>query len=339
MTKKKKILYVGNNLSKHGFNTTYIEILGHLLEKEGFNVTYSSSIKNQLLRMIAMFIATIKNSIKVNYIIIDTYSTFGFYYALITSQVARIFNTKYIAILHGGNLPVRLKKSPFLCDLIFKNAYLLVAPSGYLLNAFKDKYPTNLLYIPNTIQLDNYTYREPIFDVPKLLWVRSFSKIYNPKMAIDVVYNLKKTHPNAQLCMVGPDNENLIDECIEYAKNLNVQVKFTGKLLKSEWIELSKEYNVFINTTHFDNTPISVIEAMALGLPVVSTNVGGIPFLLSNNETALLVDDNDATSMTRAIIEIFENDNLAKKISHNSRFLVESFDWKQVKQKWIEILK
>ncbi|MBY0487035.1 MAG: glycosyltransferase family 4 protein [Flavobacteriaceae bacterium] len=335
----KKILYIGNNLSKHGYNKTYIEILGPLLEQEGFSVCYSSNKKNQLHRMLDMIFTTLLNVKKVDCVIIDTYSTFGFYYTLITSQICRLFNKKYIALLHGGNLPNRLKSHPFLSDLIFKNAYFLVAPSGYLLNAFKDHYSRNLLYIPNAIELDKYTFQERNFDAPKLLWVRSFSSIYNPKMAIDVLSGIKKSYPNAALCMVGPDKENLIEACKLHAEKLHLNVKFTGKLSKEEWIELSKQYTVFINTTHFDNTPISVIEAMALGLAIVSTNVGGIPFLLTDKEHGLLVDDNDTTAMINAVDEIFKNAVVAKERCVKSRKIVEYFDWNAVKQKWIEILK
>lgn len=335
----KQLLYIGNKLSKHGNTATSIETLGSFLEVEGFKVFYASSKKNKVLRFIDMILSTIWFSKKVDYVLIDTYSTQNFYYALVTSQLCRIFNVKYIAKLHGGDLPNRLQKSPFLCDLLFRNAYKITAPSAYLMKAFEEKYSENLIYIPNTIEIDKYNFLKREFNTPKLLWVRSFSKIYNPKMAIDVLCNLKEDFPNATLTMVGPDKENLIDDCKKHASELNVDVKFTGKLAKEEWVALSKDYNVFINTTHFDNTPISVIEAMALGLPVVSTNVGGIPFLLTDKENGLLIADNDAEGMTNAILEIFNNEVLREKITTNARNTVESFDWNVIKQKWFEILK
>ena len=124
-----------------------------------------------------------------------------------------------------------------------------------------------------------------------------------------------------------------------YAKELNLEVEFTGKLEKEEWIELSKNYNVFINTSHFDNTPISVIEAMALGLPVISTNVGGIPFLLENRKNALLVNDSDTLAMVNNIKEIFSNQDIRNTIIKNARLIAESFDWSVVKEKWLDILK
>ncbi len=335
----KKLLYIGNKLSIHGNTATSIETLGSFFEDEGYKVFYASSKKNIVLRFLDMLFSTIKYSRKVDYVLIDTYSTLNFWYAFAISQLCRFLNLKYIAKLHGGDLPNRLLKSPFFCDLIFKNAYKITAPSNYLLDAFKQKYHDNLIYIPNTIELKNYNFTEKMFLSPNLLWVRSFSKIYNPRMAIKVLFELKKEYPNAQLCMVGPDKENLIEDCKLYAKKLNVEVQFTGKLTKEEWIELSKEYNIFINTTHFDNTPVSVIEAMALGLPVVSTNVGGIPFLLENDKNAFLVNDNDVNTMVKAIQELLKNQDKTKDIVKNARLIVEDFDWSKVKSSWFEILK
>lgn len=334
-----KILYIGNKLSKHGSSTTVIETLGTSLTNEGYKIIYASDKKNQIYRMIDMVLKTILNISKVDYVLIDTYSTSSFYYVLVVSQICRLYNKKYIPILHGGNLPNRVDNSQFLSKLIFSNSYKNIAPSYYLLNAFILKGYNNVIFIPNTIDIENYPFLKRKSIEPKLLWVRSFSSIYNPKMAIQVLAELKNEYPNAQLCMVGPDKDNRIEECRLFAKGLGVEVLFTGKLSKQEWIEISKDYNVFINTTHFDNTPVSIIEAMALGLPIVSTNVGGIPFLLTNNENALLVNDNDSNSMTLAIKGLFENQKSKEIIIYNARKLVETFDWSIVKQKWFEILK
>lgn len=335
----KHLLYIGNKLAVHGNTATSIETLGSFLESEGYHLTYASSKKNKIARLLDMIFVTIKLCKRVDCILIDVYSTQNFWYAVIISQLCRVLNLKYIAKLHGGNLPNRLKNSPFWCDLIFKNAFKITAPSQYLMVAFQYKFASNLMYIPNSVEIANYDFLNREFNQPKLLWVRSFSKIYNPKMAITVFSELKKEFPNAELCMVGPDKENLIEECKAFAKNLNIEVTFTGKLSKEEWIELSKNYTVFINTTHFDNTPISVIEAMALGLPVVSTNVGGIPYLLENKKNALLVNDNDAQAMVDAIKLLVSDTNLTINIVQYARNYVENFDWEKVKYKWFEILK
>jgi len=137
---KKKILYIGNKLSKHGSTTTSIETLGEFLENEGYEVFYSSSKKNKTLRMLGMIFSTIRYAYKVNFVLIDTYSTQNFWYAFIISQLCRIFKLKYITKLHGGDLPNRVEKSRFFCDLIFNNAYIVSAPSDYLIDSFKKIY-------------------------------------------------------------------------------------------------------------------------------------------------------------------------------------------------------
>ncbi|MEI7510412.1 MAG: glycosyltransferase family 4 protein, partial [Flavobacterium sp.] len=277
--------------------------------------------------------------IKVYYFLIDVYSTQNFWYAFIISQICRLLNLKYFSKLHGGNLPNRINKSMFCSKLIFNNSYKNIAPSAYLFDVFKEAKFKNLVYIPNTINIDNYPFKERNIVVPKLLWVRSFSAIYNPIMAIDVLKLLRNDFPSAELCMVGPDKENMIPICELYAKEHNVEVKFTGKLEKEEWVELSKDYNIFINTTNFDNTPVSVIEAMSLGLPVVSTKVGGIPFLLKNNVDAILVEINDFEAMALAVRGLLLNPNFKNEIVINARVKVEKFDWNYVKNEWFQILK
>ena len=335
----KQLLYIGNKLSIHGANTTSIETLGAFLEQEGWKIYYASSKKNKLYRLFDMVLTTFRYARKVDYVLIDTYSTQNFYFALIVSQICRLLQVKYIAKLHGGDLPNRLKNSPFLCRLVFKNAYCISAPSNYLMKYFNEYYPQNLTYIPNTIEIANYPFLKRELKTPQLLWVRSFSSIYNPLMAIEVALLLKKEYPGVTLTMVGPDKENLIEKCHELALANGLQVTFTGKLTKNEWVDLSKNCNVFINTTHFDNTPISVIEAMALGLPVVSTNVGGMPYLVTHQHNGLLVNDRDAMGMKNAIVELIHNAQLQDSIVINARKYVEEFDWEIVKKHWQDILK
>lgn len=335
---KMKILYLGNKLSKHGINKTTVETLGELLSDSGFNVVSLSSKKNSLFRLFDMLFGIVKHRDS-NFILIDTYSTSAFWFAFLSSQLARFFKIKYIPILHGGNLPNRLQTNPKLCKLIFGNAFKLVSPSGYLKFHFEKSGFTNVLHIPNSINIFDYNFKERSVFTPKLIWVRAFAEIYNPKMAIDVLSLLKHKFPEASLTMVGPDKDGSLAAVKDFAKQLEVDVRFTGKLSKEEWTTLAKDSDVFINTTHFDNMPISVLEAMALGLPVVSTNVGGLPYLILHSETGYLVNDNDASGMVNEIENIINNPQNANKIAINARKFVQNLDWENVKNEWIRLLK
>lgn len=334
----KKILYIGNNLSEKTKYHTAMSLLSKLLKQERYYLIKSSSKTNKLIRLIYMCFAIIKNRKLVEYILIDTYSTTNFYYALITSQLARFFKIKYIPILHGGNLPKRLKKNPILSKAIFKNSYKNIAPSNYLKSAFeKEGFPTR--FIPNTINITEYSFKKREKIQPKLFWVRAFKHLYNPTLAIKTLKLLKTEYPKAVLCMVGPFSDDSYQNTINLAKELNVldDVEFTEVLPKKEWHKKSVNFDVFINTTNFDNTPVSVIEAMALGLPIVSTNVGGMPYLIDNEIDGLLIEKENPQKMTNAIIDIIKGKypTLAEK----ARTKVETFDWEVVKHLWLDILK
>ncbi len=334
----KSLLYIGNRLSAHGSTVTAIEVLGPLLEREGFRLRYASSRKNKLLRFADMLRATITDARRVDFVLIDTYSTWNFWYAFAVSQVCRMLRAKYIPILHGGNLPVRLRKNPILCRMVFGNAYINVAPSGYLLHMFRDAgYKTAL--VPNPFDSAEFPFTQRKNIGPKLLWVRAFSPIYNPEMAVRTFAEIIREFPDATLCMVGPEKTGLLEKMKRISESQRLGIRFTGRLSKPEWAALSTEYDIFLNTARIDNTPFSIIEAASLGMAVVSTDVGGIPHLLENGKTALLVRDNDDEAMAEAIRKIVMNQDFAQQLIVRSQRLTRQSDWSELREKWLEIFK
>ena len=332
-----KLLYLGNRLSGKGRNVSTIDTLAAGFRELGYQVSTYSNQRNQLLRLITMLWAVIRHR-KADFLLIDTYSTLGFWYAYLSGILAQRLNIKYIPILHGGDLPKRLKSHPKACRQLFTNAYINIAPSAYLLHHFQESGYTNLHYIPNSIELQHYPYRKREAISPQLLWVRSFAQIYNPILALKVLQQLLVSYPNVQLSMVGPFKDDSIESCKAYAAKHNLPVTFTGGMPKADWLAYAQDFDIFINTTNVDNTPVSVIEAMALGLPVVTTNVGGIPYLVEDKKEALLVPPDNVNAMTQAITSLLENPVKTKKLSVAGRQKVEAFDWDVVKEKWEEIL-
>lgn len=335
----KNLLYIGNKLSNKNKTVTTIETLGRNLEFLDYEVTYASTYKNIFFRFLDMMFTLVLNRKKIDYVLIDTYSTLNFYYAYVISQLCRFFRLKYIPILHGGNLPNRLSQSPKLSKAIFKYAYKNISPSNYTKNNFEDFDYHNIQVIANTIDVQNYPIIKKEYKAINLLWVRSFSRLYNPKLAVSILNTLKEKGYNASLCMVGPDNDGSLLETKAFAKSLNLEVRFTGKLTKLEWIEWSKNYNYFINTTNFDNMPVSVIEAMALSFPIISTNVGGLPHLIDHNVNGVLVKPDSIDEFVSAIINLHSNTKERTLLAQNARQKAESFDWQVVKALWINLLK
>ena len=333
----RKILYIGNKLLKHGYTPTSADTLPQKLEIEGFYITVASTFKNRGLRLIHMLgsIVVRKN---IDLVIIDTYSTWNYWYATMGAGLCRVLSIPYIMILHGGNLEMRLDGSSKKMLALFREANALVAPSGFLRKKLGKFQFDNLVTIPNSIEIESYSFKKRKQVSPSLLWVRAFDEIYRPELAMDVLELVLKDYPEAELCMVGPDKDGSLPRLQKLASEQRLPVVFEGKLTKSEWTSLAADYDIFINTTSIDNTPVSVIEAMALGLPVVSTNVGGLPYMLEHDHNGILVEPDNPTAMATAIVRLIKEPELAQKISLNGRKMVEKYDWENVKTFWLELL-
>ncbi|MGM1056407.1 MAG: glycosyltransferase family 4 protein [Bacteroidota bacterium] len=335
---KNRILYIGNKLSDRRSNPTAHTALKKGLQKEGFKIYSASHFKNKYLRLGHMMGSFFWHFRRVDLVLIDVYSTQNFWYAVVVSRLAKLFRKKYIPILHGGDLKNRFKSSPEAIKKLFGNAYTVISPSLYLKEEVEQLGFSNVLYLPNPLYIPTYRFKTRKQLRPELLWVRAFDAIYNPMLALKTLEILLKDHPEAALKMVGPDKDGSLSTCRKYAEERNLPVAFTGKLKKQQWKALAADCDIFLNTTHIDNTPVSVLEAMALGLPVVSTNVGGIPFLIEAGKTGMLVPPNDAEAMARAVEYLLNNHESAHHIAVNARETAESFDWEVIKSSWKELL-
>ena len=334
----KEILYIGNMHSQYGHGVMVIETLGKFLENR-YRMHYASSAASKVLRLAQMMYAVAKLRRRISTVLIDTYSTQSFLYALAVSQLCRALSIQYITILHGGNLPDRLTRSPRLSHAVFEHAITCVAPSEYLHREFSNK-GYRVVVIPNAIPISRYVYRRREVVKPNLLYVRALAEIYHPPMAIRVLGQLIEQFPEAKLCLVGPDREGLTKPCRELIDQLDLarNVIITGQLNKAEWHSASECYDIFINTSNIDNMPVSVIEAMALGIPVVSTNVGGMPDLIDHEVDGLLVQRGDVDAMTNAIIRLIKSPQLVRQLTSAARSKVKLYDWQLVGKQWFELL-
>lgn len=341
--KKSKVLYIGNMLAIHGANPTSVDLLGERLSSD-FNVVRASSKRNQLVRLFHIWWVIFTNR-KCDFLLIDTYSTSAFVFAWTSARLAEVLRIKYIPILHGGDLPKRIETSPDKLERLLTKAYKVVSPSSYLKSAMQGFVEREYEVIPNFIDIANYPFkpeRTDLSDQLKILWVRSFHSIYNPQLAVRL---LKKMIDlgfyNTELCMVGPDKDGSLNEVKSLARQLKVEnnLMITGGLSKTDWIALSANYNLFINTTNVDNAPVSVVEAAALGMPIITTNVGGLPFIITDRVNGILVPPNDEIAFCNAIQELVESAELRSQIVQGGRNLALTWDWQAVRKQWVELLK
>ncbi len=330
-----RIIYLGN--MNCGYPTT-IDTLTPML-KTLVPVKAVSPFRNKFLRLLHMIRSVIRAR-SADVVLIDTYSTMAFYYAWLCSRICKWKGVRYIPYLHGGNLPERVDNNGRWLNRYFTQAAIIISPSGYPKDSLEQRGYGPVRFIYNFIHLRNYSFKIRNNARPRILWVRSFHELYNPAMAIRLLATVQEKYNDAELCMVGPDKDGSTETCKTLARQLNVndRVTFKGRLTKAEWCSLSAGYDIFINTTNFDNMPVSVIEAMALGMVVVSTNAGGLPYLLQHEKNSLMVEKNDHLAMAAMITRLVEDAALTSRLSHAARERAEEFDWEQVKNSWLELI-
>lgn len=333
-----KITYFGNKFSSYKSSKSVLETL-ELLFLEFCEVKSYSSKQGKIAKFIDMVLHFFTQGLKSDKIIIDVYSTSAFYFAWILGFLSFVFKKKYILFLHGGNLPNRYEKNPQLVAFLFKNSYKIIAPSHYLKSFFETK-GFKITYIPNTIEIQDYPFQQRKHIQPKFLALRGFGKPYNPLMTLKAINILKEKYPNLELLLIGNENEFYYHQVVSYIQEnqLEKNVKISNKIPKKEWIKLSKNYDIMISNPIIDNTPVSILEGMALGMCVISTNVGGVPFLVENEKEVLLVDLNNEKELVNKIEFLLKNSLMCEKLSINSRKKAETFSWENIKPMWKDLL-
>src|SRR5262245_33699046 len=165
--------------------------------------------------------------------------------------------------------------------------------------------------------------------------MRSFYPYYNPYMAIRVLAAVRARIGEGSLVMAGQD-KGIEHRVRELARTLGVDgaVRFAGFLDSAAKSREGEAADIFLNTNSVDNMPVSVLEACAMGLAVVATKVGGIPDLLTHEQTGLLVPDEDSEAMAEAVCRIVQEPGLAAHLSANGRDLAERCSWEQVYPRW-----
>jgi glycosyltransferase involved in cell wall biosynthesis len=117
------------------------------------------------------------------------------------------------------------------------------------------------------------------------------------------------------------------------------RVEFQGTVGKKDVPRWISRGDIFLNTTNVDNTPVSVVEAMACGTCIVSTDVGGVPYLLEHEHDALLVPPRDPDAMAAAVGRVLTEPDLPGRLSANARLKAVTFDWSAVLGEWERLLR
>jgi glycosyltransferase involved in cell wall biosynthesis len=335
----KRILLVGNFLSNR-FNRAVCEDLADRLSASGWTVLTTSRRVGRAARLLDMIGTTWAKRHQYAMAQVDVYSGPAFFWAEAVCKVLSLAGKPFVLTLHGGNLPVFSKNWPRRVRKLLDSAAAVTTPSSYLLEQMQD-YCTNLHLVNNPLDLNHYGFQRGKKNKSHLIWLRAFHEIYNPSLAPKVIALLIDEFPQIHLTMIGPDKgDGSLQQTQKIAGELKIEdrLTLTGGIPKSEVPAHLHQGDIFINTTNVDNTPVSILEAMACGLPIVSTDVGGIPYLLQHGHDALLVPANDPEAMAGAVRRVLVDGALAEQLSQNAREKAKQFDWPAIFSSWESLL-
>lgn len=335
----KSILIVGNQSSKMGGGLAVCEELETRLPELGWTVYLASSKKSRISRIMDMVWTTIRYRRQYSVALVEVFSGPSFIWAEIITLLLKALKKRVILTLYGGNLPNFGKSHSQRVQRLFSSADRVIAPSNYLKEEMK-QYCNHITLLRYGVDIDEFQYRHRDNPDPKLITLRSIHEIYNPSLAPKVLYSILDKYPNASLVMIGANkHDGSWEKTKQTISGLGIteKVQMLGRIPRNEIPANLNDADIYLNTPDIDNTPLSIAEAMACGLCIVSTNIGGLPYIMNDGENALLVPADDPETMATAVIRILEERGLASRLSLNARREAEQYSWSIVITKWEEL--
>lgn len=329
--------FLGPVLGRHeGWVTTQGEVLAGLFAAEGHPTFISSTELSPLRRAADHAWDLCRWRRRVDVAVVSVFSGRAFALADESLSLARVLRIPAIAWLHGGDLPSLGQRHPRWVGRVLRSADAVVAPTAYL-GRWAEAFVDDVRVIPNVLDLSDYQFRIRSPLRPRLLWMRTFHELYDPASAVRVLAALRDSGVDAQLTMAGQD-KGLLDGTRALAEGLQVEgfVRFPGFVSGDQKAALFRDHDIFLNTNVVDNAPVTVLEAAASGLVVVSTDVGGVPDLLADGEAALLVPARDPEAMAWAMVQLLEQPATARRCALAASRVAQRSDWASVREQWHE---
>ena len=249
--------------------------------------------------------------------------------------VAKLYGKKCILNYRSGEAEDHLANWRLTAVPIMRLADVIVVPSGYLVDVFA-RFGLRARAIHNIVELDRFRFRErrplrPVFLVSRLL-----EPLYNVSCVLRAFALIQKRYPEASLTVAA--DGWLRPELEALARELNLRnTEFIGFVPFEKMPDMYDAADIYLTATDIDNMPSSITECMAAGVPVVTTDAGGIPYIVSHEETCLMIPRGDHEAMAASAFRLLEDDELASQIARSAREASRKFTWKAVKNEWLTL--
>jgi glycosyltransferase involved in cell wall biosynthesis len=251
--------------------------------------------------------------------------------------LARARRVPVVVNYRGGEAEPFLMRAGSTVARTMSRVSTLVVPSGFLAEVFR-RFGMENQIVPNIIDRQRFCPSSAVRARGQhVVIARNLEPIYGIDVALRAFAQVRTTLPAARLSIAGSGPQAAELESLARSLGVHDSVTFTGRLDRDAMAELYRSADLTINPSHVDNMPNSVLESMACGVPVVSTRVGGVPFIVEDGVTALLVPPGDDTAMAAAMIRVLTDASLSAALSVAGDREVGRYEWPLVREQWLSV--
>jgi glycosyltransferase involved in cell wall biosynthesis len=249
-------------------------------------------------------------------------------------QVAQLLGKPVLMNYRSGEAPDHLARSP-LARRTLRAVDVNVVPSRFLRDVFA-RFAIDATVIPNVVDTGRFAFRRRAPLCPRVLSTRNLEPLYNVECTLRAFRLVQDRHPDATLALVGAGSDE--PRLRQLAAELRLSgVTFAGRVPQHEVARWYAEADLYVQTPDIDNMPSSILEAWSSGLPVVSTEAGGVPAMVTNERDGLLVPLGDHQSVASAIERVLADAALAGRLVDNGRENADALTWTRLRERWLEV--
>ena len=325
-----KILLICTYKPKVGGISGQVELLQKYLRSEGHSADIFST-KRPILQRLLLPIQLLREARGYDVLHIHCCSGWGFLPAVIGITIGRWLKKRIVLTYHGGGGEKFFGKHPRLVHHFLTRTNTNIVLSGFLAKIF-DKHHIPYTIIPNIIELDDSQFRLRETIRPYFICTRAHETLYNIPCILKAFQLIQKEIPEASLSLVGNGSEH--ENLIHFSQELNLRnVTFIGRVGNNEIYRQLDQADIFLSSPTIDNMPVSVLEAMNAGLLVISSRVGGVPYMIKNNTTGLLFESDNHEELAQKMLWAAANQTVTKAIIQQAHRAVGNYRWEIIKEK------
>ena len=331
-----KILLISNYKPGMGGIHGQVEMLHYHLNREDKITADIFSTRGNPISRMWKFLRLILVAVQYDILHIHACSYRGILPAIFGIIAGKITRKKIIITYHGGEAAEYFaKREKFVKKWLCKADQVIVL-SGFLEEIF-NRYAIPCVVIPNIIHLHPLASRQKSHEIaPRFISIRHLRPLYNIPCILKAYKVLLEQYPNATLDILGQGDMRA--ELEQYVADNNLTgVRFIGQVPNDKIYDYFAQANIILSAPKADNMPVSLLEAMNAGLLVISSRVGGVPYMIEHGKTGLLFESDNAEDMAAKMLWALEQPEEVHTIITNAQADVQKYSWKNIKKLLFEV--